>query len=278
MTSTVALLLSTFILATPPTTQTGSETPVVKPMTEPMTQPEVLSPSKTRSAQAFSIVGELLGNTQVGVSLGSGGGGVFAVELPNVPLRLRWIDDSQLVVAYPEELTPSKRENRIQSFQEVVTIKYETYKGEGERIAALEKAFGWSTLAERRKQLPPKESTAIVVNGRTLRGRIVHVSEKNFRYDYYDVHEPDSSYQQLAAMGYQGGGPSWAGIVFGLIKLKQPRLMSKLRFDEEGEGLAVWSDDRKALQLVAELVTQAKSDKDLLKQAIAKAVAEGEME
>lgn len=103
----------------------------------------------------------------------------------------------------------------------------------------------------------------------------MHVSEKNFRYDYYDVRESDSSYQQLAAMGYQGGGPSWAGIVFGLLKLKQPRLMRKLRFDEEGEGLAIWSADRNALQLVAELVTQAKSDKDLLKQAIAKAVAAG---
>lgn len=106
----------------------------------------------------------------------------------------------------------------------------------------------------------------------------MHVSEKNFRYDYYDVREPDSSYQRLAAMGYQGGGPSWAGIVFGLLKLKQPRLMRKLRFDEEGEGLAIWSADRNALQLVAELVTQAKSDKDLLKQAIAKAVAAGQME
>ena len=79
-------------------------------------------------------------------------------------------------------------------------------------------------------------------------------------------------------MGYQGGGPSWAGIVFGLVTLKKPRLMSRLRFDGEGEGLAIWSADKGVLESVADLVTEAKSDPVFLKEAIAKATAAGEME
>ena len=113
-----------------------------------------ISPSGTRSAKAFTIMDELQGNTQVMVDFGTGGGGVFALDLPNVHLRLRWIDDSQLVIAYPEEMTASKREGRIQNYRDVVTLTYETFGGYGERIAALEKAFGRSTLAERRKLLP----------------------------------------------------------------------------------------------------------------------------
>jgi hypothetical protein len=111
-----------------------------------------------------------------------------------------------------------------------------------------------------------------------LRGNIVAVSDGEFRYDYYDVSEPDSSYDDLHARGYQGGGPSWHGIVYGLVKIRQPDLLARLRFDPEGDGLAVWSSDRDVLVAVARLVTAAKRDPALLTAAIDKAVADGQME
>ena len=33
---------------------------------------------------------------------------------------------------------------------------------------------------------------------------------------YYDVHEEDSDYDYLSSQGYQGGGPSWEGIIYGV--------------------------------------------------------------
>lgn len=73
-----------------------------------------------------------------------------------------------------------------------MTVRYEPYAGAGAQMATLEKVWGESTVETRRKQLPPKPSNAIVVDGATLRGTIVRVSENEFRYDHYDVDEPDS--------------------------------------------------------------------------------------
>lgn len=258
----------------PPTSPVAATVTPVRPATE------AIAPGGKRSAHAFSLVDELRGNTQVAVDFGGtrGGGGVFAVDLPYVPLTLRWEDDSHLVIGYPKELTPSKQETRIQNYDEVVSVRYEPYEGAGAQMATLEKVWGESTVEERRKHLPPKPSNAIVVDGATLRGTIVRVSENELRYDYYDVDEPDSIAAALQAKGYQGGGESWAGIVHGLVMLEQPSLMSQLRFDPEGDGLAVWSNDRQALEAVAQLVTRARADAKLLEAAIAKAKADDEME
>lgn len=254
-----------------PVSPTATVTPV-KPATE------AVAPGGKRSAHAFSIVDELRGNTQVAVDFGRGGGGVFAVDLPYVPLTLRWVDDDHLVIGYPKELTPSKQETRIQNYQDVVTVSYEPYAGAGAQMATLEKVWGESTVEARRKQLPPKPSNAIVVDGATLRGTIVRVSENEFRYDYYDVDEPDSISAALQAKGYQGGGETWAGIVHGLVMIQRPALMSQLRLDPEAEGLAVWSNDRQVLEAVAALVTRARAEPKLLDAAIAKAKADGELE
>lgn len=244
----------------------------VKPATD------AIAPGGTRSAHTFSLVDELRGNTQVAVDFSSGGGGVFAVDLPYVPLTLRWVDDEHLVVGYPKELTPSKQESRIQHFDEVVNVTYEPYAGAGAQMATLEKMWGENTVEARRTQLPPKPSNAIVVDGATLRGTIVRVSENEFRYDCYDVDEPDSISAALQAKGYQGGGETWAGIVHGLVMLEQPALMTQLRFDPEAEGLAVWSNDRQVLEAVAALVTRARAEPKLLDAAMAKAKADGELE
>lgn len=111
-----------------------------------------------------------------------------------------------------------------------------------------------------------------------LRGEIVELADGIYSYRYYDVHEADSSYAYLEGRGFQGGGPSWFGIIHGLVKLKEPSIYGKLEFDPEGDGLAIRSADREALVKVAKLVTKAKTTRALLDEAIEKAVAEGQME
>ncbi len=113
--------------------------------------------------------------------------------------------------------------------------------------------------------------------GRELRGALVKVDGR-FRYDYYDVDEPDSSVAALSARGFQGGGPTWAGITYGLIKLRQPALLRDVEFDDEADGLAIWSRSRATLLAVAGLITDAKQDPSLLAAAIAEATKAGRME
>lgn len=60
--------------------------------------------------------------------------------------------------------------------------------------------------------------------------------------------------------------------------IERPALMSQLRLAPEAEGLAVWSNDRQALEAVALLVTRARAEPKLLEAAIAKAKADGELE
>ena len=91
---------------------------------------------------------------------------------------------------------------------------------------------------------------------------------RRFRYDYYDLDEPDTSVKELTALGLLGGGPTWAGIVYGLLELRTPATLAVVDFDDEAEGLAVWSDDRKALEMIGHLVALAKSDPEVMKQAI----------
>ena len=99
-----------------------------------------------------------------------------------------------------------------------------------------------------------------------------------FAYDYYDVSEPDSHTAFLQARGLQGGGPTWAGIVFGLLKLRRPELISEIDLDDEAEGLRVWSKSRSALESIGSLVTEAKANEKLLLQAIDVAQREGGFE
>lgn len=110
------------------------------------------------------------------------------------------------------------------------------------------------------------------------RGQVMAMEDGRFAYDYYDVSEPDSHMEFLQARGLQGGGPTWAGIVFGLLKLRRPELISEIDLDDEAEGLRVWSDSRAALESIASLVTEAKANEQLLLQAIETAQREGQIE
>jgi hypothetical protein len=92
------------------------------------------------------------------------------------------------------------------------------------------------------------------------------------------VYEKDSDYNFLIEKGFQGGGPSWLGIVYGAVQMSDPDLQSKLRFDDEAEGLAIWSADKASLEKVGRLIAVVKSDERILLQAIEVAENAGQME
>ncbi|MBN2528418.1 MAG: hypothetical protein JXR76_18665 [Deltaproteobacteria bacterium] len=110
------------------------------------------------------------------------------------------------------------------------------------------------------------------------RGKIVKLSEDSFRFDYYDVNEKDSSYEFLSSRGFHGGGPSWAGIIYGLIKLKDEKIFRQIDFDPESDGLAIWSSKRLPLENISTLIDEVKNDPSLMNKAIEIAMADSQME
>ena len=110
------------------------------------------------------------------------------------------------------------------------------------------------------------------------RGHLVELEPRLFRLDYYDVSEPDSHYEFLSKRGYQGGGPSWLGIIFGAIRMSDPEILQRIRFDEEGDGLAIWGSEKESLTQIMRLIAKVKSDDRLLLKAIQVAEEFGEME
>lgn len=101
-----------------------------------------------------------------------------------------------------------------------------------------------------------------------MRGVVIEVTPGNYRFDYYDVEEKDSHYKYFDAKGYQGGGPTWKGIIYGAIKLSDVRLANNIRYDDEADGLAVWSNDREVLLKIARLVAVVKSDNIILEKCL----------
>jgi hypothetical protein len=128
----------------------------------------------------------------------------------------------------------------------------------------------------------PKKNEKLIaaLNDTTIniRGSVIEVPNSDFRYDYYDVHEKDSHFKQLTDRGYQGGGPSWKGIVYGALKMSDPNILTKIRFDEEAEGLAIWCSDKETLEKIGRLVEVVKSDEKVLDECINVAEKGFEME
>ncbi len=111
-----------------------------------------------------------------------------------------------------------------------------------------------------------------------MRGKIIDDPQSEYRYDYYDGYEKDSYVIKLSKQGYQGGGPTWAGIVYGAILLSDKKLLSVIRFDEEAEGLAIWSKDKESLMKIGRLIAKVKTDDKLLADCIETAKKNGRME
>lgn len=66
--------------------------------------------------------------------------------------------------------------------------------------------------------------------------------------------------------------------MYGAVQLSEPGLENNIRYDEEAEGLAIWSIDRSSLEKISRLVAAVKTNKTLLKKCIATAVADHRME
>jgi hypothetical protein len=129
-------------------------------------------------------------------------------------------------------------------------------------------------------QTPKSEKLIAVLTdlNAEVRGTIIEVDATEFRFDYYDIHEKDSHYETLTNNGYQGGGPSWVGIIYGAIKMSDPEILSKIRFDEESDGVAIWSSDKNSLDKIGRLIAVIKKDEALLTEAIKVAEKNWQME
>lgn len=102
----------------------------------------------------------------------------------------------------------------------------------------------------------------------TIRGNVIVISANDYRLDYYDISEIDSHSNFLQNKGFQGGGYSWEGIVFGAIELSDPGILNSIRFDPEAEGLVIWSTDRTSLEKIGRLIAILKTDEEVLMECI----------
>ena len=100
------------------------------------------------------------------------------------------------------------------------------------------------------------------------RGEIVDMEEHGYRLHYFDLNERDSHYDLLSEKGFQGGGPTWHGIVSGAIELTDPTLSNEIYMDEDSEGIIVSSKNRKVLEKIGRLIAILKSNPELLAAAI----------
>lgn len=100
-----------------------------------------------------------------------------------------------------------------------------------------------------------------------IRGKISNENGE-FRLDYYDIYEDDSSLDKLKELGYHGGGPSWLGIVYGAIVLTEEKMLDEVIIDVEKEGVVIWSKDKNALLKVGRLISLVKKDETAFDKAL----------
>lgn len=201
--------------------------------------------------------------TQVMASYKATGSGLIAVHARCVNMRIEWLDDRNLVISYPAGSSPTSLHNK-----QVAGARVEYRPVPAHDIPAIE----WLVVSQ---QVVTTSSEPQARGSIITRTTDEHTT---YGYFYYDSSEADSHAPQLRAKGYQGGGDTWAGIVYGLLQLHAPGLYSKVELDPEGGGLVVWSEDREALLRLAELVAAAKDNDVLLEAAIQRALQDNRME
>ncbi len=83
------------------------------------------SPDKTKSVLVFEN-GDTKENaiTQIMVSFGQGGGGIFAAKGTDPNLNIKWIDNSTICIILPKGLTVLKQEVRTQFLKDIVSVEY----------------------------------------------------------------------------------------------------------------------------------------------------------
>ncbi|MFK8059769.1 MAG: hypothetical protein AB8B78_06710 [Polaribacter sp.] len=123
----------------------------------------------------------------------------------------------------------------------------------------------------------PELLDALTNNSIATRGQI-HKIDSEYRLDYYDVYEKDSHMKFLQKRGYQAGGPSWLGIIYGAIMLSDDKILTQIKFDDEAEGIAIWSKNKKSLEKISRLISVVKSNDKLLLKCISIADKNWKME
>ena len=63
-----------------------------------------------------------------------------------------------------------------------------------------------------------------------------------------------------------------------LTKELETEILNKIRFDEEAEGIAIWSSDKNTLEKIGRLITVLKNDDSILLESIKIAEKNGKME
>jgi hypothetical protein len=193
--------------------------------------------------------------------------GLIAFYAPRVSMAFEWNGDEELLVRYPDDVPAPRIDATNSSF------------GPGGRCRVIYRAVP-------RSQVPPLQWTRagelrVVAEESLERGALVTLETDGrveYSFSYYDVDEPDSSAEALQARGLQGGGETWAGIIYGLVALRAPHLSDQLELDPESDGLAVRSSERAALLEVARLVATAKRDEAVLEAAISRALEDDQIE
>ncbi len=82
---------------------------------------------------------------------------------------------------------------------------------------------------------------------------------------------------QLLALGYQGGGPSYAAILTAYLEHESPAALAALSLDDEGDALRVCGDAA-SLQVAHNAMERLERDPALLRAMIAVSLGSGEME
>ncbi len=132
----------------------------VTPVIEATGDEEIVAPDRAHTATVTSVRDGHRGKTEVVVSSSRAptkGIVVFAVPLPEVPLRARWKDAQNLIVGYPRELTSVEALTSFPEGKRAISISRETFEGAGTKVAELQKEYSEALLAARRAELqaPP---------------------------------------------------------------------------------------------------------------------------
>jgi len=235
--------------------------------TQEASEPVVAPGGEYNAVVSSQTFGSGEGQSQAIVSSPRGGSGLIAFLSARVSMRFEWRGDDKLIVSYPDDLPAPRIDATNSSFGQSGRGRV-TYQAVPPRdIPEVRWTREGGAEVTERQSLDRGDLTALRENGATT-----------YSYSYYDVSEADSSAGALIARGLQGGGESWAGIIYGLVALRAPTIASEIEFDPESDGLVVRSDSRHALLEVAELVAAAKRDPELLDAAIRRAQADSEME
>ncbi|TVQ50979.1 MAG: hypothetical protein EA362_01095 [Saprospirales bacterium] len=100
------------------------------------------------------------------------------------------------------------------------------------------------------------------------RGDIMDMEEHGFQLHYFDLNEADSHFDALSEQGFQGGGPTWYGIISGAIQLADPTLNDEIYIDDDSEGIIISSKSKAVLEKMSHLIGILKSEPELLAASI----------